>query len=445
MASDTHSPTQDSYWHGQRFRLNAELHARPFLKVEAPARLLHFACPHGGSATADRYIQLIRMLMTASNQEEKSEQINASEQISIHYGDVQVKYQKHTEFSSLTLLVHGTTQELFEDVFTSKLPEHWLNEVEKGAITASRLSLENRSSISDDDYHALPQHWIGSPIARNMVLNNGAETWTDFRIYPDGYSRFLLIDHGMREQQAGRLTQRLFEIETYTMAALLALPMARESMNDLLSYECSLAHITEEFTDQTSPEDHRRLLTCLSQLAGKVEKQIATFHFRFSATQAYNKMIEQRITELREERIEGYVQLREFMERRLAPAINLCSAAMLRQENLSKRLARASQLLRTSVDISMQAQNRKLLASMDNRAQMQFHLQEMVEILSSVAVLYYGFGLVHGALERLEMLGVHINESLLSLASIPILAIALLAFIHTKRKKLHRQQEANSE
>lgn len=55
-----------------------------------------------------------------------------------------------------------------------------------------------------------------------------AAAFTDFRVHPDGFGRFLVVDCAMSRFQAGRTLQRLFEIETYRMMALLTLPLARE-------------------------------------------------------------------------------------------------------------------------------------------------------------------------------------------------------------------------
>jgi hypothetical protein len=46
--------------------------------------------------------------------------------------------------------------------------------------------------------------------------------FTDFRIHDDGCAALLLLDRGLTQRQAGRMMQRLFEIEAYRMMALLA-------------------------------------------------------------------------------------------------------------------------------------------------------------------------------------------------------------------------------
>src|SRR3546814_10444186 len=82
------------------------------------------------------------------------------------------------------------------------------------------------------------------------------------------------------------------------------------------------------------------------------------------------------------------------VDRRLAPARRTCEAVGERLETRSRRVARASQLLRARVDIQLEAQNRTLLESMNRRARLQLRLQQTVEGLSVAAITYYLASLV---------------------------------------------------
>ena len=52
----------------------------------------------------------------------------------------------------------------------------------------------------------------------------------------------------------------------------------------------------------------------------------------------------------------------------MAPAMRTCATIEERQANLSTKLARAANLLRTRVDVELEQQNRNLLQSMNERA-----------------------------------------------------------------------------
>ena len=110
--------------------------------------------------------------------------------------------------------------------------------------------------------------------------------------------------------------------------------------------------------------------------------------YRFGPAADYYRLVQQRVDDMREQRLNGFPRIREFMERRLAPAMSTCQSIAGRQADLSTRIARKSALLRTRVDIELERQNQELLAQMNRRAKLQLRLQETVEGLSVVAITY---------------------------------------------------------
>src|SRR3984957_5440304 len=107
------------------------------------------------------------------------------------------------------------------------------------------------------------------------------------------------------------------------------------------------------------------------------------------------------------------------MERRLAPAMRTCHAVVDRQETLSARISRATDLLSTRVELSSQRQSHALLESMNRRAQLQLRLQETVEGLSVAAITYYIVSLVGKAAEGLEREGLRVDPTLAMAIAIP--------------------------
>jgi uncharacterized membrane-anchored protein len=218
------------------------------------------------------------------------------------------------------------------------------------------------------------------------------------------------------------MLQRLFEIETYRMMALLAFPLAKEVSAALAQAEKTLVHITSTLAKNVA-QDEAVLLDELTTLAAEVENIVSRTNYRFNAAVAYYDLVKRRIVELRETRIQGIQTFSEFMDRRLAPAMNTCDSVARRLEELSARIARASHLLRTRVDIAREQQNQALLASMDRRAHLQLRLQETVEGLSVAAITYYTVGLVGYAVKAVKSLGVPINSDVAIGLAIPVVAI----------------------
>ena len=171
--------------------------------------------------------------------------------------------------------------------------------------------------------------------------------------------------------QAGRLVQRVLELETYRLMALLALPVARRITPEVTAMEGELARINQELAHPESDADQRALLDELSDLAARVERYRSDTTYRFAATNAYYDLVNERIGELGEEKIPGLQPVKVFIDRRLGPGIRTCNAVRDRLEGLSSRIAHASDLLRTRVELAIQGQNRELLSSMNRRSEVQ--------------------------------------------------------------------------
>ena len=218
------------------------------------------------------------------------------------------------------------------------------------------------------------------------------------------------------------MLQRMLEIETYVMQALLTFPLARGLLPELADSDRRLVEITTRMAEAVTA-DEPALLDRLTRLAAGIEHSVSSTHYRFSAARAYYALVERRIAELREMRIEGVQTFREFTERRLAPAMDTCESVARLQSALSERIDRASQLLRTRVEVTREQQNQMLLASMDRRARLQLRLQQTVEGLSVAAVTYYVVGLIGYLAKAGKTLGVALNPDLVMAAAVPLVAL----------------------
>lgn len=105
------------------------------------------------------------------------------------------------------------------------------------------------------DADALAAHFAGN-IAVGADVGEGAGlAYTDFRVHADGFSRVLLYNRSFTTRQAGRMLQRMFEIEAYRMMALLALPIARRQSPRCLEIERSLATLTGRIAAEAGDDE----------------------------------------------------------------------------------------------------------------------------------------------------------------------------------------------
>jgi uncharacterized membrane-anchored protein len=221
------------------------------------------------------------------------------------------------------------------------------------------------------------------------------------------------------------LVQRILEINSYRLLALLALPLARDLSPRIREVDAALAKITQTLAD-TNPtagegSGQRVLLEDLSRLASEIEKIGGLTSYRFSAAEAYRDIVRRRLGELRQERIKGLQTFSEFLDRRLAPAMNSVRSTAERIESLSGRLSRVGSLIRARVEVQIEEQNRDLLASLDRRAQIQFRLQRIVEGLSVVAITYYMASMVKFVLTALAEVEVPVSATLGTGISVPVI------------------------
>ena len=117
------------------------------------------------------------------------------------------------------------------------------------------------------------------------------------------------------------------------------------------------------------------------------------------------------------------------MGRRFTPAIATCASASQRLHGLSERVAQASALLTTRVEIARERQNQELRGSMNRRAILQMRLQQTVEILSVAPITYYVVAIVGYASRALKAAGLPIDPDLTEGAAIPIVAALLIVIM----------------
>ena len=438
---------QSSLNHPLRQALAAEVHSRPFLRMEAPESLTHLAIYRDRAANGgdNRAAQHATLQALCQHFGVSAPEVGAN-YFYHHFGRFRLKWECHAEFATFTFAQHHDEVVLLAEAFDrmplTYLPKQWLLSLQETVIVAAHVVLEKPATHRGDGAAAIGALFEGSTLVASRTLQD-SEVWTDFLIQSDGFSRFVFRDLGLREQQASRLVQRVLEIETYRMMALLGLPHAQRASPALNTIESELAMLTATMvgTDlhtigpvSENGNDEEAQLRELTSLAARIEMLALDNSYRFSASQAYHRLVQARIDELRESRIEGMPTVGEFMERRLVPAMNTCMAVASRQQALAQRIAQSNDLLRTRVGIVQEQQNRAILSSMNHRAAQQLHLQQAVEGLSVVAISYYSVGLLSYVGKATKAAGWLVNPDIAIGMLIPLVVLA--AWLGLRR--LHR-------
>ncbi|MGQ4879262.1 DUF3422 domain-containing protein [Billgrantia sp. LNSP4103-1] len=401
--------------HPQRQRLHNELHARPSIYFSEPAHLYHYAFFIDAKAHAAMLAQLGEATGIACNAE-------AAQQILTFHGMV-LKWERHTEFSTLTLLVPKVVGS-----------EPWTNAPVALAkvVETHQAALINATLVLVEEGDA----WLGSAEAYgfndpagSQVGGGDATVWSDFHLDAAGYNRLLILNHGLNAFRLGRMVRRLLEIETYRMMASLSLPLAKELALELEAYEVELGELSVRNAEQAEANP-RRLLAALSQLSARLERSGARSRQRFGATEAYARIVFSRIEELREGRVDHCPRLGTFILRRFRPTVHYCAAIHRRQRGLAESAARLNDLLRTRAQVEIEEQNTSILRSLNERTSSQLKIQKAVEGLSIIVISYYIFSLFKLGLESLKALGIEIEPQAAAAVLVPLggLIIGLLAW-----------------
>jgi len=413
--------------HPHRVLLHNEVHARPPEAIDGPVASTHIVMWADAAVREASRAHLATLLRNHHQAPPDAETTH----LRVDLGTFRIRWELHTEFVTWTFTVPIETAAFGERDpvgATGAVPREWLAQLPGQCLCGLNLWVLPTKEFGSG---SLVRHVLSEDtLVASTVADGHGEVYTDFAIHPDGYSRMVLLAGGMTPRRLGRLVQRLQEIETYRMAALLGLPAARGATAVLASAERELAELADAIRTANRHAEPA-LLDRLTRLAGQVESEYAATHSRFSASSAYFELVDRRIQDIAESRLAGMQTIGEFMDRRLTPARSTCEWAARRQEALSRRVSRISHLLRTRVEIEQQQSSQALLASMNQRQDLQLKLQSTVEGLSVAAITYYIVGLVSYLAKGAQPLGWPLSPE--TSAAIAIPAVGLVVWWSLRR------------
>ncbi len=406
-----------------------EIHARPFHGVATPRRVFHYAFltkPEGATRAHEQLLERCRKSGVPGP-------AAGDNHFLITFGEARLRWEAHSEFITYTWDMAPTVAEAppaFSDLFGGPFDQPG------PLIVATRLDLiEEHGEIG-----ALLDGLDPGTTAVSTLREGRAIGATDFRLHRDGMTRILLIDRGLYPHEIGPMVIRMTELETYRTLALLGLPEARRLQPVLAHAEAELHDATTKIGLSPDLAENRALLESLTQLASDIEASATASAYRFGATKAYYDIVQSRLGAIREGPLEGYTRWSSYLQRRMAPAMRTCLGVEGRQRDISDRLARAANLLRTRIEVDLEQQNRELLSSMNRRARLQLRLQQWVEGLSVAAVSYYVVGLISYLAHGLESVDHDMNPGVITALAVPPVVIGIWLFVRMIRARGHAQE-----
>lgn len=370
--------------HPARHAILSEAHSRPFFRLEAPARVLALAFLRGSDSA-----EAIRARLDAfARAHGAAPAPEGARHHRMMLPQGLFRWEEHTEFTTYVFMLTGEAAR-FEitagEVLRSlSLPEQ----------PGPHMVSVDMSFLAGKDGEKAPLPFQSGVVSTSVLEEGRAEVSSDFVPDENGFVRFLIINRGLTERRLGALARDIMEVEVYRNLALLGLPEAQRLSPLLRAVEKGLADLMGDLVHQKSLGESDVLLARLTDMTARVEAEIARTKFRFGATRAYGAILNDRLIAFGVPASQDAPTIAAFLERRNAPALRTCETMEGNLMDLAARLTRASNMLRTRIDVELAKQNNDLLSAMGERTALQLRLQQTVEGLSVAAISYYVVGLV---------------------------------------------------
>lgn len=431
-------PSAEYQFHPLRESLYNELHIRPFYTLQSPQLMTHLAAC---CERQDELEQAFELLCDLCRRYDVNQPKTGTVSYHENFGCFVIHWERHAEFYSLTIMQTEAPdpETPFAHTAIEVLPADWLKRLPGQMIAAFHLVIDQQQLNYESS--ALTRYFEGHPIMISSVYDGNARVYTAFKLHGDEFSRFIINNYHLHDVPLGQLVRRITDLETYRLLALMALPLAKRIAPQLVDMDKQLGEILTVVTDEETTSSERELLEKLTQVEATLETYRAETNQRFSATKAYYQLVKDRLEGVREEKIEGQLSIGEFINRRLTPASRTCESVKEWMDDLSKRIERASVLMRTRANLTLQEQNRLQLAAMNRRSKLQFRLQETVEGLSIAAISYYAVGLLSYLIGGFPLEDWGLNKNLLLAASIPIVLSSVWFITRRIKRRLIQDQD----
>jgi uncharacterized membrane-anchored protein len=221
------------------------------------------------------------------------------------------------------------------------------------------------------------------------------------------FTRTIFVDVDLSDYQRARMLQRLSDILTYRSIPLRDLDRVKSAIEALNDLNRRLSDIQMRVFDGNgsaqstttasvrSPsvqvEELRKEMEAILDVSVQTGRLNAFFTYgiagKWSSSNAYFEQILERCEDVREERIPGYPELTEFVQRRLRHSIRYIERMHIHYVTVGQRTSELLDRVRTELN---SLQTRNMLLNMEE----QVHLTQVAEILILLGGSYYTFNLL---------------------------------------------------
>lgn len=175
----------------QRQRLADELHARPFETLASPGRVFSLATLRTSAA------QDAQCLAHLAELDPAAASASGATHVRLQWRGLRIKWERHTEFFSLSLFCQAGEGGAFDTAWLGVLPEGWLARLPGEMVSATLVALQ--PCVGEPPHVREVAPLFGrEPVVGNRIADGAATVVTDLRAV-DGVTRFLVFDHADRK------------------------------------------------------------------------------------------------------------------------------------------------------------------------------------------------------------------------------------------------------
>jgi uncharacterized membrane-anchored protein len=399
-----------------------EVHARPALDIVAPATILHIALKFDKDQIESLLGDIVDVKALLQNR-----------QATITIDKIDITFELHTEFAACTLVSNNSNDRTkIHDLYRKLLSKIDIKVLSKCEIIVVSSAKE------------MAKHLPFGKRIYGGIMRGELQVHSALQLNNQGSITYAVCPTKNSPNELGRRIQRLYELETYRIMALIGLPLARRISIRLSDLEDQLNSLTSKLEDSSIKQGatERDIFQELSKLSAMLDNLRSETRFRFSASNAYFEIIDARMTTLVEREHGDLQTISGFLRSRLEPARATIKSVEKRQRILTEDITRALALLRTRIDIELSHGNQALLKSLDGRHKQQLLLSQAVESLSSIAITYYAVSLLSYFLKAIDKSGhLPISSTIVTALSVPIILFTVWFSIRKLRLKLHKSDD----
>ncbi len=284
----------------------------------------------------------------------------------------------------------------------------------------------------------------GPVIYGSRMFGDQTAVVTSFTPDDEGRERYW-VSVGASYGHASRLkdiVDALVRIETYYHLLLMQKPLFSTAIDQVYKFEqvhLKQREIITAHIGHANSDTLQRWLNSLTQDLLKTNRMSGKLHFELSASVPYDKIVHTTLASLAEAPLDSYRPVSDYVLGGITGVADGYQQLLRRIDTLRAGFEGIISIIRTRIDLLVEAQNLTLLQSVDKTTKSQVLLQHTVEGLSVIVIAYYLAGLAGYVFKGLHELGWMQSPNVASAVFVPV-AIILAFLITTMSKRfLHKK------